>query len=687
MRHTKPLILTGLLCAALLTGFQEDQTQDKKARVELQAAIKVETVDGDLKGAIERYKKIIARDDAERTTVAAALLRMGGCYEKLGDAELQEARKVYERVVREYSDQPKLAAEARAKLTALAGPIASAPDRSTLAVRLVWANADVTGRVSGNGRILSFTDWESGGNVAVRDLVTGKTRLLTDTGGFGKSEGTGFAEPSMPSPDGEQVAYSWAESPGRSLCVVGLDGSNPRVLRAAGNDVLHHIPIAWSPDGRHLLAEFQKTDGTRDMMLVTVEDGSAKLLKAMGKNPLHRGTFSPDGRFIAWAIEEGISLFDLRTESESLLIQDRSNPGVLGWAPDGKHILFSSERGGSADAWLLPVENGNAMGEPIFVKKNWGNRPMGFTTSGAFYYGVVNNVWNVRLVDLDQASGKVISAPQPAFRRGNTRSPGWSPDGHWLASVDGRTPSQTVIVRSMETGEEKELGIGEWTIGMGGLHWTPDGNAVVVPGSGPEQGNSLIRIDVQNGKVTPIMLFPALGGWPRYHFSRDGNTIFYVRPDAGFVSHDLRSGRETEIIQAQGLYWGAMSPDEKQVVIAVNSRTSWALLIRPASGGEIRELIRVDKNEESPYFGSPSWISDGRFIVFLMGVKGKAGEWRLLRVPADGGEPQQIGLVAAPRLQGVRIRPDGSRMTITDIEVGLEVWVMENFLPVSKAGK
>jgi Tol biopolymer transport system component len=651
-------------------------------------ALQAEEVQGDLQKAISLYKKVLQDFPKNREVAAKSLLHMGQCYEKLGDAE---ASKAYEQIVREYADQADLAAEARTKLAALAGA-AGASSSSTLAVRRVWAGADVTGKVSPDGRFLSFTDFDSG-NVAIRDLATGQNRLLTDTGNPDGSGG--WAEPSMPSPDGKYVAYTWNSGGERNLCVVGLDGSKPRVLRATGNGVLHLLPVAWSPDGRHLLAEFVKTDGTRDMMLVAVADGSAKLLKAMGKDLSPGGEFSPDGRYIAWAAKDGLSLFDLRTGTESPLILDRSNPSVLGWAPDGRHILFSSERAGSADAWLVAVAGGKAQGEPVFVRKEWGNLPMGFTRSGAFYYAVINNIWDVQIAELDPTGGNVVSPSHAAFRRGNTRAPDWSPDGRSLAAVDAREPSRAVIIRSVDTGEERELEVGERTIGMGGLRWTPDGKAVVVPVSEPGKGESLIRIDVQTGQVTSLMPLPALSGWPRVEFSRDGNIVFYVTPPVPFaahtgrlVSHDLRSGHETEIVQKPGLIWGAISPDGQRVVINTISDKSWSLLVMPASGGEFRELVRVDKEKETPFGGLPSWTSDGRYIVFLKGAKRNyPRQWQLWRVATQGGEPQRIGLIAARQLVGLRLHPDGRRVAISDIKVDLEVWVMENFLPGLKAAR
>ena len=678
-------LLTIILAAAPSSGQKNDQ-----AELALKAAMFTETVDGNLKSAIEQYKAIAALPGASRPTVATALLRMGQCHEKLGNTE---ARAAYERLVREYADQTGAAAEARTRLAVLAGGT-GAPASSTLTVRRIWSGVDVSGKVSPDGRYMPFTDWETG-DVAVRDLANDAIRRLTDDGNFArKRPGEGaFAEYLVPSPDGRSIAYAWNGAT-YDLRVVGLDGSKPRALRVGGDGIVRQFPLAWAPDGAHLLAEFVKADGTRDMMLVAVADGSVKLLKAMGKNPSPGGEFSPDGKYIAWATKEGFSLFDLQTGSESPLIPDRSNHGVLGWAPDGKHILFSSERSGSADAWLIAVADGKALGEPEFVKKGWGFLPMGFTRSGAFFYAVNNNVGDVKIVEVDPVSGNVVSPPQSASQRGNTWAPAWSPDGRFLAYILVREPNRTVIVRSLETGEEREFEVGERTIGMGAsLHWLPDGKAVAVSVFEPGKGESLVRVDVQTGRVTSLTPLPAVVGFPRFDFSPDGNTVFYIKPTAlpavdRVVARDLKSGQELDVIEKRGLYRGIVSPDGRRLLIGVNEKGTQVLLIVPAAGGEARELLRVGGENEVPFWGGPWWTPDGRYIAFLKGVKGKTpGQWDLWRVPAEGGEPQRLGLTVGRQMGGLQPHPDGRRLATTDFKVNLEIWVMENFLPPAKASK
>ena len=675
--NLKKIIISAAIAVVVLTAFGLQNSPEHKVLFE-KAKFAMETK-GDLNSAIKLFNEIIKKYPGEREYAAKSQLYIGLCYEKLGNAE---ARTAYERVVREYGDQADVAAEARTRLAALAGG-GGASGRSTLAVRRV-RTGDIQGQVSPDGRFLSFTDWEEGGNLAIYDVATGETRLLTETGSLSTS--AGFAEYSVPSPDGRSVAYAWLGTT-YDLRVVGLDGSKPRILRPGGDGVVHQYPLAWSPDGRHLLAEVMKADGTLDMMLVAVADGSAKLLKAMGKNPSPGGVFSPDGQYIAWATSEGLSLFELQTGKESPLIPDRSNHSVLGWAPDGKHILFSSERSGSADAWLVAVAGGKALDEPVFVKKDWGFLPMGFTRSGAFFYAVNNNVGDVKIAEIDPISGDVVSPPQSASQRGNTWSPAWSPDGRFLAYVLAREPKRTVIVRSLDTGEERELEIGERTIGMGAsLHWLPDGKAVAVPAFEPEKGESLVRVDVQTGQVTTLTALPAGYGFPRFDFSPDGKTLFYIKHRV--VARDLKSGQEVVIIERPGLFGAVVSPDGRQLLIGVNENGTQILSVMPAAGGEARELMRVDGEKEVPFWGSPWWTPDGRYIAFLKGIKGKApNQWNLWRVAAEGGEPQRLGLTVGQQMGGLRPHPDGRRLATTDFKVNLEVWVMENFLPPLKVAK
>jgi hypothetical protein len=253
-----------------------------------------ERTEGDLDEAIRLYKQIVEDHRDDRALVAKTLVQIGGCYEKLGRAE---ARKAYERVVSEYADQADPVAQARIRLSNLS----AADDKAASAksTRQVWAKAhDTHGSVSPDGRYLSYVNWKKG-DLAVRDLKTGENRDLTDEGTY-EGEPSQMAAESLWSPDSRQVAYAWHKGWPFELRIVGIDGSKPRVLCAAGPGKGNApFPLDWSQDGKHILAELTQ-DGEHHIVLVSVKDGSVRTLKSLGTQNPGGMTLSPDGRYVVY---------------------------------------------------------------------------------------------------------------------------------------------------------------------------------------------------------------------------------------------------------------------------------------------------------------------------------------------------------------------------------------------------
>jgi hypothetical protein len=98
--------------------------QSPDASAQLESAIHREMVAGDLPGAIEQYRAVLAQSAKSRPIAARALFQLGQCLEKLG--ERKQAHAAYTRLSSEFADQPELVAQARARLAgwtdALPGP-------------------------------------------------------------------------------------------------------------------------------------------------------------------------------------------------------------------------------------------------------------------------------------------------------------------------------------------------------------------------------------------------------------------------------------------------------------------------------------------------------------------------------------------------------------------------------------
>src|SRR4051794_27050814 len=183
-------ILIGTLAAILAAGAQSNE-----AERQLKAAMNAELVNGDLKAAIKQYGEIAAKYKTDRAVAAMALVRMAEAYKKLGDAE---SRKVYERVLREFSDQKEATALARAGIAAATTGSAGVVSRQVWTGPTVWTD----GSISPDGRFVSFGATE---DLRIHEIATGIDRRITTT----STRAGDYAEESVISRDGKQVAYAW----------------------------------------------------------------------------------------------------------------------------------------------------------------------------------------------------------------------------------------------------------------------------------------------------------------------------------------------------------------------------------------------------------------------------------------------------------------------------------------------
>ena len=300
---------------------------------------------------------------------------------------------------------------------------------------------DWHGSVSSDGRFLTFVDWDTG-DLALRDLKTGANRHLTKKGSWFESDE--FALFSTMSPDSKQVAYTWFDKGGPSLRLVGLDGSGQRVLHH-DEAIASYEPRDWTPDGKWVLATLIGKDGTNQIVLVSVANGSIRVLQNLVdlRSPL-RMKFSPDGRYIAYdfpprkdSTDWQIFVLSADGRHKAPLVEHPAKNLLIGWTPDGKRILIASDRMGTVDAWLVQVAEGKPQGLPELVKRDLGSWffPLGFTREGSFYYGVMTEMDELYFATLNPVTGKLQSPPTLVSHVGGWSSADWSPDGQQLAYV------------------------------------------------------------------------------------------------------------------------------------------------------------------------------------------------------------------------------------------------------------
>jgi Tol biopolymer transport system component len=559
-------------------------------------------------------------------------------------------------------------------------------------------------RISPDGRYVSYPDWNTG-DLAIHNVVTGENRQLTNKGSWASSSDN--AVYSLFSPDGKQVAYTWQiwSENQTELRIINKDGSQPRVIYKGHES----WPMSWSPNGKFILARLLNKDKTWRPAIITVADSSIQDLEFRISGAMY---ISPEGKYVAYdspqandVKQRDVYLYELATKRILPLVKHPADDGLLGWAPDGKHLLFTSDRSGTQDAWMVTVSGGKIQGEPALVRKNIGEiEGIGFTQSGDFYFHESVGGHNIYTAKLDFDSGKLLS--QPAETAGSYLGSNWRPDfshdGRFMAYISNRGSGEdqgnTIVIRSLETGKERLL-MPALEIGYG-LRWVPDGNSLLVNGTDKTKKEGLFRVDAQTGEARLIVEHHFVGV-PGLEISPDGNMIFYTavagsgipEGEAAYnVKHyslDLQAGQEKELAQPGNtpLVPIALSPDGKQLAFigAGDKAGTVGICIMPVSGGPSKHLVNIGP------IGWASrviaWTPDGRYLIYgVMLTKPQNTDlgqtsWQLWRVSAEGGEPQPLDLKIDGLLRHFRIHPNGQQIVYYTWRGGTEAWVMKNFLP------
>ena len=658
--------------ALLLTGLAASQ-KNNTPEAQLRAAMDKETVDGDLKAAIEQYKKIIAQKGASKEVVAKALVRLGGAYEKQGSGE---ARPYYERVVREFADQTDAVQLAGTRLTA-AGTL----NASGKTFRQVWAGPGVSaGGVSPDGRYIRFN---RGGDLMIRELTTGEERLVTRGAGCGNW-----------SPDGKRLAVCMN---GSEIGVVNSDGTGLRTVyrHSNGNEAW---PEGWSSDGKRILAQEElKPDYSYKFFWVGAADGAVQPIPARKSYGFMFP--SPDGRYLAYA---GLPGGDSRGQNVYIMAIDGtgetnvSSPAVdedpVGWTPDGKYLLTTRAR--RTSLWAIPVAGGKSQGPPVLIQRDFGSpnvQYLGVTPAGTFCYSILTSTSDIYTASMDPATGKVTSAPVPVpvSRSGNNVLPRWAPDSrrllyYWGQPIVSTTGSiREMSVYSFDTGKEQRVA-SQIPLATGGSCWSRDGASILFNRTDAENParSEAVRFNLNTGETTRLF-----AGAAPFIMRGCSDGLAGGFDQFGIKVRSLQDGSEKEIYKFgrnPGIVLPLLSHDGRSVAFVEGSGGKSSFLrVVPSDGGPARELASASFPAElQPVWGAV-WSSDDRFVYFARRADGKA-PYELLRVPAAGGTVESTGLKVG-ELRDLDIAPDGTRIAFSIGAVNQpEIWAMDNFLPRAK---
>ncbi|HEX6983168.1 MAG TPA: amidohydrolase family protein [Balneolaceae bacterium] len=358
-----------------------------------------------------------------------------------------------------------------------------------------------------------------------------------------------------------------------------------------------------------------------NLYTIPIEGGEAtQITEGMAYDAHPR--YSPNGKYVLFISDRsgGANVWYMNVETgETFQVTEGKNnryPSAA-WSPNGEYIvaakggltnkLWMYHRDGGSGVQLVDEPEGLKMIDPVFGPEGrfiYYSRRM-----GGWEYNAQLPQYQIGVYDRENASTSVITS-----RYGSAFTPTISPDGKWMV-YGSRYEDQTgLVIRNLETGEERWLAYpvqrdDQESIAtngvLPGMSFTPDSEALIAT-----YGGKLWRIPVNSTEGTEEIAFTV-----------DLDIKLGPLLDFEYPISDKKMKVATQIRDA------VPSPDGDQLAFTVLNR----LYVMELPGGEPHRVTDMNVVE-----AQPAWSPDGEWIVYATWSSEEGGH--LYKVQPDGDD-------------------------------------------------
>jgi TolB protein len=164
------------------------------------------------------------------------------------------------------------------------------------------------------------------------------------------------------SPDGSHLIFSSSMLGNPELFVTDANGSNPKRLTFANGA---STSPAWNPKTGQSVVFVSDRDGIPKLFMMNADGTNSTQMDVPDKGYLIDPAWAPNGQLLAfsWRRPEGnydLYLMDAATRQIVELTRDAGRNERPSWAPDGRHIVFESTRGGTRQIWVMLADGSQA---------------------------------------------------------------------------------------------------------------------------------------------------------------------------------------------------------------------------------------------------------------------------------------------------------------------------------------
>jgi eukaryotic-like serine/threonine-protein kinase len=339
------------------------------------------------------------------------------------------------------------------------------------------------------------------------------------------------------SPAGDEIVYVGRPGGKASIYSVPPDGGVPRKIIEGGRNP------NWSWDGKRLVFERDydvwtaNADGSDQRRMNNVPPTDFLLSDRMP-------AFSPDGSAIAIFQNENGPIGDYWVVPVSggearRLTDDTIFGGGPAWTPDGRFIIFPSQRAGSMTLWRIRADGGQP--EPVLISAGEDTEPDISHDGRKLIY---TNTRNSHILTLNDAT--TLQPHELKESRVDMVDPSFSPDGKRIVFF-GINEEGDIHIYTIGTDgkglEQVTRGKKERNIHP---HWSADGSTIYFYQFQPTV--SFRKISVHGGDSSELVQGWEWGTHNGARVDPQGKRIIYSKMDKGFAAatmiHDIATGTE-----------------------------------------------------------------------------------------------------------------------------------------------
>lgn len=358
------------------------------------------------------------------------------------------------------------------------------------------------------------------------------------------------------SPDGRFVLYNGPGSGGSDVHLLAINGARDIALEPHPAD---DFAAGWSPDGTRILFTSNRT-GPLSLWTLAVRDGEAQgepqlVLADVGNiEPLG---ITRNGSLYYWLKTGLVDIYTAAIDPERATLLEAPKPlahrfvasnQFPDWSPDGKYLLYQSNRPGS-DSLIVIRSLDTGAERDLRTSAPLGSQPPRWSASGdsILVSGMLAGKPGIYRIDL-QSGAAALSVELPTGKLAFT--PTWSPDGKTLfGRFDGYRAihRMDIATRNVQTlYQTRRDGTAYEETGPSEPSLSPDGRSLLFQVRDRSRTDNLLIMSPEGGPPRRLITLKSPEQFPAgsYAWTPDSRRIVFVH----------RSGKQFQVsvIRAEG---------------------------------------------------------------------------------------------------------------------------------------